>query len=527
MKKFGRPLGIAGVALFLLGALGFAAAPMFKGFYVIPWFLAVVFVGLWAVGHPERIKELILSRTARYGSMSAVSIVLVLGAIIIVLALTNKHNVHWDLSGDKRHTLAPETLKVLENLSQEVLVTGFYPKGVYLETEARDLFEKYANTSPQFSYQMVDPIINPERAKAEEIKQVGTVVVEYGNETEKIRNPDEEKLTSAIIRVTHPVKKIVYFLTGHGERDPDNTEANGYSQLKSDLEKQNHIVKPLLLMQEEGIPEDAAVVVAAGAGEDLLPEETATIEKYLRQGGKVLFLIDPQTMPGLSAWLKRLGVQVGDDIVVDKMGRLLNANYLMPLVSRYTNHPVTEGFSLPSLFRDARSVLVLENMPKGIDAVHLAYTGEGSWAETDLGMMNQEGRAEFNKTEDLPGPVPMAVVGRIEVEDETSGGEGSGPTNEADHRKKQGRFLVVGDSDFPSNAYYAGPFGNSTLILSAVSWLAEDTDLVTIKTPKRAMQPLLLSALGARLVVVFTVVVLPLAVLSIGLLVWSTRRRRQ
>jgi ABC-type uncharacterized transport system involved in gliding motility auxiliary subunit len=120
----------------------------------------------------------------------------------------------------------------------------------------------------------------------------------------------------------------------------------------------------------------------------------------------------------------------------------------------------------------------------------------------------------------------MAVAGTIEVDDDSES-VGSGPTRETDRRKKQGRFMVVGDSDFPSNAYYAGPFGNSALILSSVSWLAEDTDLVTIKTPKRVMQPLMLSALGARLVVVFTVVVLPLAVLSVGLLVWSTRRRRQ
>ena len=42
MKKFSRFCGYAGLVLILLAGLGYALAPMYKGFYVIPGALAIV-----------------------------------------------------------------------------------------------------------------------------------------------------------------------------------------------------------------------------------------------------------------------------------------------------------------------------------------------------------------------------------------------------------------------------------------------------------------------------------------------------
>ena len=41
---------------------------------------------------------------------------------------------------------------------------------------------------------------------------------------EKIQDLDEEKLTNALIRVTRPGKRVVYFLKGHGEKDPASSD---------------------------------------------------------------------------------------------------------------------------------------------------------------------------------------------------------------------------------------------------------------------------------------------------------------
>jgi len=120
----------------------------------------------------------------------------------------------------------------------------------------------------------------------------------------------------------------------------------------------------------------------------------------------------------------------------------------------------------------------------------------------------------------------VAVVGTISLEDkETQANETPRP-EDLERRKKEGRFIVFGDSDFAANAYFHLQ-GNGDLFLNAVSWLAEEADLAAIRPKETKAQPLMLSALQARLIFWFPVVVLPLAVLMIGVLVLTRRSREE
>jgi ABC-type uncharacterized transport system involved in gliding motility auxiliary subunit len=526
MRKFSRPLGFAGLLLVVAGLIGFGMARQFLGFYVIPWALAAVCLLTYAAYNWQDVKNFGTSRTARYGAGSALGVILVLGIVILLAVMTDKHTLRWDLTEGQRHSLAPQTIKVLENLSNDINVTGFFTsEGVQYE-QARSLFDLYAKVSPKFKYELVDPVRQPGLARAAGITKADTTVVTAGDNSEKISELSEERLTNAVLRLTRTSKKTVYFITGHGERELDDQGENGYSRIKQELSDQNYDVKPLLLMQESDIPKDASLLVLAGPQKDYLPEELDAIGRYLRQGGRVLILIDPEAAPNIVAFLKDFNVKVGDDVIVDKMSRLFGADYLMPLAAQYAKHPVTKDFTVASFFPVARSVTVAGEKKDGVSTVPLVYTSDQAFAETDFETLKQ-GKAGYEEGQDLAGPVSLAVVGTIDpLKDEKEAGETPETRKGQPKKKDQGKFIVFGDSDFASNKFKALQ-GNGDLFMSSVNWLAEEADLVAIRPKAREFKPLMLDQLQMTLMFWVPVVIMPLGVLIVGIAVLTSRRKRQ
>jgi ABC-type uncharacterized transport system involved in gliding motility auxiliary subunit len=85
------------------------------------------------------------------------------------------------------------------------------------------------------------------------------------------------------------------------------------------------------------------------------------------------------------------------------------------------------------------------------------------------------------------------------------------------------RLVIVGDSDFAANAYL-DVVGNRDLFLNAVSWLAEEEDLIAIRPIPSDQHQIYVTASQARWVLYASTLFLPLAVLTVGGVVWLRRR---
>ena len=48
---------------------------------------------------------------------------------------------------------------------------------------------------------------------------------------ERVTSDAEQDLTNALIKVLNRQERRVYFLSGHGEKDPTDTERAGYSSI--------------------------------------------------------------------------------------------------------------------------------------------------------------------------------------------------------------------------------------------------------------------------------------------------------
>ncbi|MCK4728460.1 MAG: Gldg family protein, partial [Desulfobacterales bacterium] len=306
---------------------------------------------------------------------------------------------------------------------------------------------------------------------------------------------------------------------------------DGYSAAKEAIKDQNYAVRDILLMRAHEVPADASVLIIAGPKKALFPEEISTLKQFVDQGGHLLILIDPETDTGLAAFLKSYGIEVGKNIIVDKLSRIFGADYLTPVVSQYAGyHAITEDFESASFFPVAGSIGVAEDVPSHVQNTELAKTGPSSWAETDFAML-KEGRASFDKDKDTMGPIPVAVVSTIKKKieeaekDQTEEANGDNP-GESDDKKagpRPARIVVFGDSDFAGNAYL-NLSGNRDFFMNALSWLAEEEDLIAIRPREELNQPVVLSHTQGRILFWTSVVLLPGAILLFGIIVLRTRR---
>ncbi|MBW2330948.1 MAG: hypothetical protein JRF30_08485 [Deltaproteobacteria bacterium] len=61
-------------------------------------------------------------RSTRHGTSALILVLLVLGILVFVEAISARHSARFDLTAGKRFTLSEQTLKVLKNLEKPVFL---------------------------------------------------------------------------------------------------------------------------------------------------------------------------------------------------------------------------------------------------------------------------------------------------------------------------------------------------------------------------------------------------------------------
>ena len=478
----------------------------------------------------SRLRNLIGRRGTRYGLNTAIALLLFLAIVVVVEALAIRHNLRVDLTEGRRHSLSDQSIKLLRSLEKDVHAVAFYRTDEQVEAAAQDLLDQYAHFSPRFRVEFVDPDRHPALTKRYGVTTYGTLVLETGGKEEKVQGADEERITNALVKLLREEKRVLYFLTGHGEADLDSAARQGLAQVKQALTEFGYEVRSLLLLREKEVPKDSAVLISAGPQSDLLPTELQAIDAYVRRGGKLLVLLDPFRAPALADLLKKFGILAGNDVIVDRYSRVIGGDYLLPVVTRYEPHPITKDFTLASVLPYARSVDAATTPPAGVAAQVLGRTSDDSWAETDKAALDR-GEATFDEGKDRQGPVPIGAVATVEVESRVQSPTSNVPKTEktlnpepSTLNQKKGGIVAYGTSAFVQNNYL-GLSGNRNLFLNSVSWLAEEEGLIAIRPRQSKFTPLVLSANQAWFAFWATLIFPPVAVIGTWITV-AVRRRR-
>lgn len=512
MKRMTPYLAWIGIAFGSLALLLYIVIPQFPVWPMTFFILSVLNLATFAIVDRKNIRQAMNTRQAMYGMNAAVLVLVFTGILIFLNILAHRHKVRMDLTETGYYTLAPQTEKVLSNLTRPVKIMAFYQVDDPVKKEFVQIVDGFKQLSNQIEIEFIDPIQSPTLSNQYGLKTDRTVVLQSGPQQNKIENVTEESLLNGILSVTRDRQKTVYFIGGHGEKDIDDQEKAGFSKVREGLEKNNFKVSSLFLLQTESIPEDADLVVVAGPQKKLQDKERKALEAFLQRGGSVFLLLDPQYDAGLKDFLGRWGVALKDDIVVDPN----SLNLAIPIVQRFVKHAITQDFTMPVIFPLVRSTSPIET--QGLTVTSLAFTSDSSWSEVDY----EGGKVEYDSAKDLKGNVPVAIV----VTKPVAAAKESGSESEPPEKKpssKESRLVVVGDSDFVANTTFS-TYGNSDFFLNTASWLMEEEELISIRPHERKYSPLTLTRPQRNLVLVTGMVVLPMLTGVLGVRIWWKRR---
>ncbi len=501
----------------------------------------LVCVGLYTLSQWREIGRSFQRRETKLGAMMSVSVIAVLAILVGINWAVSRRDKRWDLTAAAAYTLSDQTSKVLTGLKTPVKVLVFEAPGGF--QRFRDALDFYAHASPNIQVEYVDMDREPIRAREYDIAAPGTVVMEYEGRREKVMSDREQELTNTLIKVTTGRQPKAYFVQGHGERDTVGNDRTGYASVVDLMKRDNYTVEKVVLAQsQEGVPADASVLIIAGPTTDYLQPEVDAIRTYLRKGGKALFMLDPgvgesaRPMPALEGLLKEWGITLGHDVVIDAsgMGKLLGADASVPVVANYPPHPVTENFDLLTAFPLAQSVKGEAGVELGTaNTQNLLQTSERSWSESDVKSLTSGGKVALDEAAgDHRGPITIALSLAMDAPDapaptaatdKPADGAKPAAAGEDAARKPQMRIMVVGDSDFASNAA-AGIQGNADLFVNMNNWLTQQEDLISIHPRDAGDRRITMTADQQRNLLWLSLLIIPGLILGSGVYAWSKRR---
>jgi ABC-type uncharacterized transport system involved in gliding motility auxiliary subunit len=484
-------------------------AQVFNWALAISSALIVLGLAFFALIDPQRVREILTGRQARYGSNAAIMLLAFVGILLVVnIYIFQNPGKSMDFTEDKQNSLATETLDTLKALPASVHATAFFTSQTP-SANAQNLLDKYKNLSNgKFDYTFIDPDQNPLAAKQAGITGDGKIYLQMGDHHEIVALASEQDITSALVRLMNPGQRTIYFLTGHGERDIQNAADPAYTKAKSALEAKNYTVQSLNLIAQNKIPDNATVIVIVGPTKPISAAEQTLLQDYVSKGGALVVMEEPAPLTQfgnspdpLAAYLAaNWGITFNNDIVIDT--NINPPNFAVS--ATYGNHPITQKLQgLISFYPTARSISIASNMPN--QPIALVATAASAWGETDYASL-ANGQEAFNPGVDIPGPLTLAVA----AEDSTAGSH----------------VVVFGNSDFASNIYFS-QYANGDMFINSIDWAAGQEQLINLNTPAAISRTMTLpSSFWLLIMAISFLCLLPGLVIAGGVISWLIRRSR-
>lgn len=508
--------------------------------------------------------ELFTVRTTKHGLNMGVLIFLVFTLIVTVNVVTlffrSLENKVWDVTEEKLHSLSPQSKKVLKNLEEDLSLKVFYG-GQQMKAEALGMqnnLKFYVEASPRVKLELVDAYVENKLAQKyfqdENTPQIGLALfVEYkeGHVRVELSMPGagnwEEQITNAIVKVSRSSQKVVYFLTGHGEREekapsfgggpfssPHQQLPEGIGEFKKALRGSGFILKNLNLVDKKEMPKDINVLVVLGPQSPLFESESKLIKSYMEEGGRLFVALDPGQRHNMGPFLKFLGVDFKNNIVRNDQYRILGLRSISILGLKFDSvNSITKDLSKSRaggvLFNVVSEVVPFEENKKrnqGFKFTQLVQSHPRSYIleETSAEKKNENKKIRQKRKRWRSYNLALLSEGNLSKDKASSFDSDKEKEKAASKEEKSKDFkaLVFGDSDFLLDQNLSVP-SHRNLVLNSISYLLDEGDLLSIRSKQINRVPFKITAQKFNAVVIGGVF---LPVILFWLSAWFWFRRR-
>jgi ABC-type uncharacterized transport system len=521
-------------AALAFGALGFAGFDDRTSNILLfaAWLLVMLTLFALAVRLPLR------GRGSRWTAFVANALI-VCGAFGVVIAANvalYRHDVHFDATREGLNTPPPQLTDLIDNLHSPLSLTYFYNASDSNAIAARDMIGTAARNHPLLAFRAIDLDKEPGLARDIGVHSYNTAVLQAGKRKVLVENvTDAARLSYAALRVLRQHASTICFVTGHGETfrpmpghyhfshvetlrghdvpgadDVLVAEPEQLDRLQLALNEIGFDMRPLVLATATAIPPDCTVIAEIGPRTALAGGEADLLADYLKRGGRLAMLIDPQfSVEGelQSRLLTPLGMSSESAIIVDPVNHF-RTDPDKVAVPYYPPHPITANLAL-TVFAQARP-LRLSRPPVTVRAGVLAASSQNSYLVPPS--------AAGGITVASGGSAPVEVEHGVQALVIALEGVFPGAVPE-----KQFRLVMSGTSKFATNEYFTY-VSNGELSVAIMRWLAEDEASPNLAPRTYSVPEIVLTSAQMRDTFIALEILVPLGTALFGVGMWWRRR---
>lgn len=480
----------------------------------------------------KKIIEIIKKKWLQSIVLTLLLFAIIISAFIALSYVINKANItDLDFTEDKIYSISQATKDKLENLDQEITIS------VYNMSEyVNDFAYKYAALNSNVKIEMVESLTSKGEWKTTygvtdtssfiivESKSKSKILEEsdlytYDYTTYEEIDVTEEAMTNAILDVITNVKPKICILTGH------NLYSDGYFQyLETSLTSEINEVEYLNLLTAGNVPEDCKLLVITALKEDIDEKEKDEILKYIKNGGEIMLLLDPNLdkikTPNFQKILDQYGIKNSEGFIIEgDSSKMVSGapSYIIAPINTESELVKNINMELNVCMMTAGKITFVseeELEKKNVTVETLATTSDKAFLRTDL---TSSSESKISSDEDAK-EVTLAAMATKKIDDE-----------------KTSKLIVFANTAFATNAQipmgtyyrYAIEFcNNEDVLLNAVSYLTEREDNITIRKTTETVTTYDVTENQLR-VVLGIIIGIPIFIIILGIVIWQIRRRKK
>ena len=470
----------------------------------------------------------------------------------------------FDITQDKRYTLSETTKNIIKNCHDivqiKVYLEGDFPSEFKrLQTETKLHLEELKAYNKNIHFKFVNPensvqqLINeglqPSRLQIQENGKLSEMVIfpyaiiQYKNKTEVVpllkdiyANSQNEQLESSIQNLEYAFSNAIHKITGNKSKKIAILKGNGELNdiYIADFLKtlgNYYLLAPFTLDSVTTQPQKTVdelltydLAIIAKPSIRFTEEEKFTLDQYVMNGGKTLWMIDnvlaetdslmntgeslayPRDL-NLTDFFFNYGVRINPDLITDLYASQISlvtgntgnkpqiSSFLwkyFPLINSKNNHPINNNIQAVNL-KFANSIDTLKNNIK--KTVLLQSSALSKPVGTPKVISLNEVAEKPNPENYKNGNKPLAVLLEGNFESAYKGRIKPFKYLNSKEQSKSTQMVVISDGDIIANAVVNGKpaelgfdkwtnqlFGNKEFLLNAVNYLLDDSGLIYLRS---------------------------------------------